>query len=95
MNFEWDRRKATANFQKHGVSFEEAVTVFYDPLATTFPDPDHSGDEIRLVTFGHSSRERLLVIALAERDDAIRIISARAATARERKRYETQDPRSK
>lgn len=80
MNFEWDREKANANLRKHGVSFEEAVTVFYDPLATTFPDPDHSVGQWRFVTFGYSSHDRLLVVAHSEGDDALRIISARLAT---------------
>ncbi|HEY7213874.1 MAG TPA: BrnT family toxin [Thermoanaerobaculia bacterium] len=93
MRFEWDREKADSNLRKHGVSFEEAVTVFYDPLSATFPDPDHSIGEIRLVTFGYSSQERLLVIAYSERGSQIRIISAREATTHERRRYETQDSR--
>lgn len=93
MKFEWDGQKAEANLRKHRISFEEAVTVFYDPLATTFADPDHSLVEARLITFGYSARERLLVVAHTERDDALRIITARIATARERKRYETQNPR--
>lgn len=95
MQFEWDREKADFNLRKHGVSFEEAVTVFYDPLATTFPDPDHSVDELRLITFGYSTQERLLVVAHAERGNTIRVISARIATTHERKRYEAQNPRSK
>ncbi|MFY9821885.1 MAG: BrnT family toxin [Thermoanaerobaculia bacterium] len=93
MRFEWDRAKATVNLQRHRVPFEEATSVFYDPLATTLPDPDHSVGEVRLITFGYSSRERLLVVAHTERDDAIRLISARLATTQEKKRYETQTPR--
>jgi uncharacterized protein len=93
MRFEWDREKADSNLRKHGVSFEEAVSVFYDPLSTTFPDPDHSIGEIRLVTFGYSSQERLLVIAHSERGSQVRIISAREATTHERRRYETQNSR--
>ena len=93
MKFEWDREKATANLRRHGVPFEEATSVFYDPLATTLPDPDHSVGEIRLLTFGYSSQERLLVVAHTERNDAIRLISARVATTREKKRYEKQTPR--
>jgi uncharacterized DUF497 family protein len=89
VKFEWDRGKATTNVQRHGVPFEEATSVFYDPLATTLPDPDHSVGEVRLITFGYSSQERLLVVAHTERDDAIRLISARVATSREKKRYET------
>jgi uncharacterized DUF497 family protein len=66
MKFEWDRAKAETNVKKHRVSFDEAVTVFYDPLATTFDDPDHSVGEHRFVTIGRSSRGRLLVVAHAE-----------------------------
>ena len=94
MRFEWDREKADRNLRKHGVSFEEAVTVLYDALSTTFPDPDHSVGELRLITFGYSSHERLLVIAYSERGSKVRIINAREATAHERRRYETQNPRS-
>jgi len=93
MRFEWNREKADDNLRKHRVSFEEALTVFYDPMATTFPDPDHSIGELRLITYGYSSRERLLVVAHTERGDAVRIISARIATTREKRRYETQNPR--
>ena len=89
MQFEWDRAKAEANLRKHRVSFDEAVTVFYDPLAATFDDPDHSVGERRLITVGLSSRGRLLVVAHVELGRSIRIISARLATARERKRHET------
>ena len=94
MQFEWDREKAITNLRKHGVSFEEAVTVFYDSLAATFPDPDHSVNELRLITFGYSAQDRLLVVSHAERADSLRIISARVASARERKRYETQNSRT-
>lgn len=89
MEFEWDPAKATRNAKKHRVSFDEAVTVFYDPLAATFDDPHHSVGERRFITIGYSSRGRLLLIAHAERGEAIRIISARLATAQERKRHET------
>ena len=89
MQFEWDRAKAEQNLKAHRVSFDEAVTVFYDPLAATFYDPDHSVGEHRFITVGHSSRERLVVVVHVEREDNIRIISARLATARERKRHET------
>jgi len=89
MQFEWDRTKAEQNLKGHRVSFDEAVTVFYDPLAATFDDPDHSVGEHRFITVGHSSRERLLIVVHVEREDNIRIISARLATARERKRHET------
>ena len=88
MRFEWDGTKAAANVSKHRVSFDEAVTVFYDPLAATFGDPDHSEDESRLVTVGYSARGRLLVVCHVERGAATRLISARRATVRERKRHE-------
>lgn len=88
MRFEWDAAKAAANLRKHGVSFEEASSVFYDPLSATGDDPDHSFGEGRFVTFGVSSSGRLLVIAHAERGDAIRIITARKATRADRKLYE-------
>jgi uncharacterized DUF497 family protein len=89
MHFEWDRSKASSNRRKHKVTFDEAVTVFLDPLAASFPDPDHSEAEQRSVTIGYSSRGRLLVVSHAERDETIRIISARLATAHERRRHET------
>lgn len=88
MRLEWDARKARANLQKHRVSFEEASTVFLDPLSATADDPEHSADERRFVTFGMSSSGRLLVVAHAERGDAIRIVSARRATRAEREIYE-------
>jgi uncharacterized DUF497 family protein len=88
MHLEWDGRKARENQRKHGVSFEEASSVIFDPLSATGDDPDHSVDEMRLVTFGVSSSGRLLVVAHADRGDAIRIISARPATRAERKLYE-------
>ena len=88
MRFEWDPEKAKQNLKKHGVSFEEALTVFYDSLSATFDDPDHSVDEYREITVGSSSRERLLVVAHTEREESIRIISARPATAHERKKHE-------
>lgn len=88
MRFEWNARKATANPPKHGVSFDEAASVFFDPLSATGDDPDHSQDERRFVTFGMSSSGRLLVVAHAQHDDAIRIITARHATRAERKLYE-------
>jgi uncharacterized protein len=94
MRFEWDADKAEANVKTHRVSFEEAVTVFYDPLAATFGDPDHSDDENRLVTVGYSVRSRLLVVCHVERGNTTRIISARRATARERKRHEGEDRRT-
>ena len=89
MKFEWDASKAAANFAKHGVSFEEAVSVFGAPLAATLPDPDHSLGEHRYLTVGYSRLGRLLVVAHAESKTKLRIISARPATARERNRYES------
>lgn len=88
MDFEWDPEKAALNRRKHRVSFEEAVTVFYDPLSATFDDAEHSTGEQRLITIGFSSQGRLLVVSHTERGDALRIISARRATAHERKRHE-------
>lgn len=89
MQFEWNREKAKKNLRKHKVSFDEAVTVFYDPLSATFDDPDHSTDEERLITIGCSSRGRLLVVSHTKRGKTIRIISARTATAYERNRHES------
>jgi uncharacterized protein len=88
MQFEWDPAKAERNVKKHRVSFDEAITVFYEPLAATFDDPHHSGER-RFITIGYSSRGRLLVVSHIERAENIRIISARPATAQERKRHET------
>jgi uncharacterized DUF497 family protein len=89
MQFEWDPKKATSNLGKHGVSFAEANSVFGDPLATTIPDPDHSEEEARYLTTGTSNQQRVLIVWHTERDDAIRIIGAREATARERRIYES------
>ncbi len=88
MEFEWDPGKAGSNLAKHGVSFDEAETVFADPLFVIFTDPDHSADENRLIIMGESSHGRLMVVAYAERNEAVRLISARRATRRERKTYE-------
>lgn len=88
MQFEWDTAKAAENLAKHGVSFEEAATVFRDTLSATGADPDHSVGEERFITFGVSTSGRLLVVAHTERGDTIRIISARPATRGERKIYE-------
>lgn len=88
MHFEWDPAKAAESLSKHGVSFEEAATVFRDTLSATGQDPDHSFDEERFITFGVSTSGRLLVVAHTEFGDIIRIISARQATAVERKIYE-------
>jgi hypothetical protein len=86
--FEWDPRKARGNLGKHKVSFEEAVSVFADPLSSTITDPLHSDDEDRFAMVGSSSQGRLIVVVFTERADRIRIISARRATARERNDYE-------
>jgi len=88
LSFEWDARKARRNAAKHGVTFDEASTVFGDPLALTIDDPLHSEEEDRFVILGESLGRRLLVVVFVERDDTIRIISARSATRRERKSYE-------
>ena len=88
MEFEWDPEKAAANIRRRRVSFNEAATVLEDPLSTTFPNEAHSEDEMRFVTVGVSQRGRLLVVAHTERNDTIRIISARRATRRERAFYE-------
>ena len=88
MAYEWDSNKAVTNLAKHGVSFEEAKTVFDDPLYVDFYDPDHSYDEHRYIMIGMSAQNRLLLIAYTERGDSIRLISAREATRRERKAYE-------
>ena len=93
MRFEWDPEKAERNLKKHRISFDEAVTAFYDPLSATFGDPDHSDDEQRYITIGFSSRGRLLVIGHTERGEVVRIISARPATAHERKRHEEKKER--
>jgi uncharacterized DUF497 family protein len=89
MKFEWDKNKAASNEQKHGVSFQEATTVFGDPLAGTFPDFDHSIGESRFITVGLSSAGRVLVVSHTENSTQIRIISARPATNHERKKYES------
>jgi len=86
--FEWDKRKAEANLRRHGVSFEEAQTIFTDPLAITLPDPDHSEDEERFIDIGMSDNQRVLVVGYTERGQRIRLIHARKASARERKQYE-------
>ena len=88
MRFEWDPKKAKRNVRKHAVSFDEAVTVFYDPLSASFDDPDHSVGEPRYITIGFSSRDRLLVVGYTEKGEVLRIINARPATAHERKRHE-------
>lgn len=87
MQFEWDSEKAETNLRKHGVSFEEAATAFLDDFSLTGDDPDHSADEDRFITFGLSSVGRLLVVSYTERDERIRIISARLGTRSERRLY--------
>ena len=88
LTFEWGITKARANLIKHGVSFEEAVTVFGDPLSLTIDDPLHSIGERRFVIIGESIQQRLLIVVHTERGNNIRIISARVATNREKKDYE-------
>lgn len=88
MRFEWNNEKAASNLAKHRVSFEEAKTVFDDPLYIDFYDPDHSEDEERYLIVGQSNRERLLIVSYTERKDSIRLISAREVTRTEREAYE-------
>ena len=88
LRFAWDAGKAKTNLRKHGVSFGEAATAFEDPLSLTIPDPDHSAEEDRFILIGRSHQEHLVVVAHVERDETIRIISARAASRRERTAYE-------
>ena len=88
MEFAWDPAKAVLNLRKHGVAFLEAGTVFDDPFAVTYDDPDHSGQEDRLITFGFSKQNRLLFVSHTTRDEVIRLISARLATRQERILYE-------
>lgn len=88
MEFEWDPRKPAGNLRKHGIDFAEAATVFGDLLGVTVPDPDHLHDEARFLTIGLSSRNRLLIVSHADRDNRLRIISARELTRKERKVYE-------
>jgi hypothetical protein len=88
LDFEWDEEKAEANLRKHGVSFDEARTVFGDPFSVTISDPLHSQREKRFLDIGRSSSDRLLVVSYTERGSNIRLISSRRATATERKAYE-------
>ena len=88
MRFEWDSKKAAANLKKHEVTFQEAATVFGDPLAITFQDPDHSEDEERQITFGLSLQKRLIVVSHTERKGRTRIIRARLMNGKERGIYE-------
>lgn len=88
MEFEWNEEKAASNLLKHKVSFEEAKTVFDDPLYVDFYDPDHSYDENRYIIIGESMQRRLLLVSYTERSNAIRLISARIVTRMEREAYE-------
>ena len=88
LSFEWDPQRALINQQKHNIAFEEAQTIFEDPLAVIFEDKKHSKHELREIVVGHSLRNQLLFVCFTERDGSIRIISARRATARERRDYE-------
>jgi uncharacterized DUF497 family protein len=88
VNYEWDAKKAKTNLRKHGVSFEEASTVFLDPLAITFPDPDHSDEEDREITIGLTMKNRVVFVSHCPRGDRTRIIGARKTTRKERKQYE-------
>ena len=92
--FEWDAEKARENLKKHGVTFEEALTVFADPLARIFDDADHSANERRELIVGHSAQERLLVVGFTERQPRTRIIGAREATSHERRTYEENAPKT-
>lgn len=87
-NFDWDESKADSNLRKHGISFEEAITVFDDPLGDLISDPDHSEGEQRYIVIGRSMRGDLLVVSFADRGVVARIISCRRATVAERRRYE-------
>ena len=88
ISFEWDAQKARTNERKHGVAFGDAATAFGDPLSVTVPDPDHSIEEARFVLLGSTYRGTIVVVVHAERDESIRIISARRANRAERRAYE-------
>ena len=88
MKFEWDAKKAVSNFKKHGISFEEASTVFLDALSITGADPDHSISEERWITFGNSALNKFLVVSHSDNLETLRIISARLGTKQERNLYE-------
>jgi len=90
VEFEWDPEKAEENLRSHRVAFTEAQTVFGDPLEVTISDPDHSDEEIRFLSLGRSEADRLLVVSYTERGSQVRIISAREATPRERRDYESE-----
>ncbi|MBI4792930.1 MAG: BrnT family toxin [Deltaproteobacteria bacterium] len=89
LSFEWDTNKAKGNEQKHGITFDEASTVFADSLSLTIHDPLHSENEERFVIIGVSYKNRMLTVVHAEREDNIRIISARKSTKNERSYYES------
>jgi uncharacterized DUF497 family protein len=91
LTFEWDEEKAVKNLKNHRISFEEAKTVFNDPLSITVADPDHSIDEVRYVDIGMSSQGHLLVVVYTERGQNIRLISSRRATKREQRAYEQEE----
>ena len=93
--FEWDAAKAARNLKKHGISFKDAVSVFADPFARIYDDPDHSASENRAIIVGASSLGPLLVVGFTERSDRLRIITARSATARERRHHEENSDTSK
>jgi uncharacterized protein len=88
MRFGWNEKKASSNVTKHGVSFEEAATVFGDPLSSTYPDPEHSLAEERFIIIGQSEQGRIIVVAHTDDGETVRLISAREATSGERKFYE-------
>jgi uncharacterized DUF497 family protein len=89
LQFEWDKKKALRNAEKHGLTFDEAITVFRDPLARIFDDEKHSAQEHREIVIGHSIQGRLVVVSFTERvESVVRVISARMATKREREDYE-------
>lgn len=89
--FEWDERKAASNSRKHRVTFEEAQTVFYDSRSLTIDHPDYSKTELRFIDIGTSNQNQVLVVVYTERENRIRIISARTATKNERKQYEKKE----
>ena len=91
MQFEWNREKARKNLIKHKVSFDEAATVFGDPLAITIDDPDHSQEEQRFLTTGMTKRQRLIIVAHTDREGRVRIINAREVTPTERNQYESRE----
>jgi uncharacterized DUF497 family protein len=93
LEVEWDPAKAESNLRKHGVSFEEAATLLGDPLSVTLEDPDHGHTEPRFLLLGRAATDRLLIVAIAERGETVRIISARPMTSHERRAYERETER--